>query len=116
MQRLDGDWAPVALVIDGKAMPETWLAMGSRTMHGNELKVVFGGQTMVHAKVRIDEAVTPIAVDYFNLSGKSAGTVTYGIMEWDGDEAQFLMAPPGAPRPTSFAARKGTLSRWRKRA
>ena len=116
LQRLGGDWAPVALVIDGKAMPDTWLAMGSRTLHGNELKVVFGGQTMVHAKLRIDETANPIAVDYFNLGGKSAGTVTYGIMEWDGEDVQFLMAPPGAPRPTSFAERKGTLSRWRKRA
>jgi len=116
LRRLGGDWAPVALVMDGKAMPDTWLAMGSRTLNGNELKVVFGGQTMVHAKVRIDETVSPNAVDYYNLSGKSAGTVTYGIMEWDGDEVQFLMAPAGAPRPGSFAESKGTLSRWRKRA
>jgi len=116
LRRLGGDWAAVALVMDGTAMPDTWLAMGSRTMHGNELKVVFGGQTMVHAKVRIDESVSPIAVDYYNLGGKAEGTVTFGIMAWDGDEAEFLMAPPGAPRPTSLADRKGTLSRWRRRA
>ena len=118
-RRLAGDWAAVALVMDGKAMPDSWLAMGSRTMTGNELKVVFGGQTMVHAKVRIDDTVSPIAVDYYSLSGKTAGTVTYGIMEWAGDEAAFLMAPAGAPRPTSFSGsseRKGTLSRWKKRA
>ena len=71
---------------------------------------------MVHAKVRIDEAASPIAVDYYSLSAKSAGAVSYGIMAWEGDDVLFQMAPAGAPRPTSFSERKGTLSRWRKRA
>ena len=48
-------------------MPDQWLAFGSRTSTGNEVKVVFGGQAMVHAKMRIDERVTPMAVDYLNL-------------------------------------------------
>jgi hypothetical protein len=70
---------------------------------------------MVHARVRIDETAFPIAVDYLNLAGRSAGCVSYGIMEWVGDDARFLMAPAGAPRPTSFAETRGTLSRWRRR-
>ena len=117
LRRLEGDWLPVELVIDRKPMPATWLAMGSRTATGNEVKVVFGGQTMVHAKVRIDERALPIAVDYLNLTAKQAGTVSYGIMEWVGDEVRFLMAPAGKPRPTSFAdaPRAATLSRWRRR-
>src|SRR5207249_2058452 len=63
MRRLEGDWVPVQLVQDGKPMPDKWLAFGSRSAVGNEVKVVFGGQVMVHAKVRIDERATPIAVD-----------------------------------------------------
>ncbi|MBV8761263.1 MAG: hypothetical protein JO257_28460, partial [Deltaproteobacteria bacterium] len=78
-------------------------------------KVVFGGQTMVHAKVRIDETQSPIALDYLSLSGKSKGVVTRGIMAWVGDEARFLMAPAGAPRPRSFDETAGTLSWWRRR-
>jgi hypothetical protein len=78
---------------------------------------VFGGQTMVHAKVRVDESVTPIAVDYLNLHGRQAGIVTHGIMEWIGDEVRFLMAGAGQPRPSGFdaTARGTTLSRWRRR-
>jgi len=113
LRRLEGEWVPVELVMDGKPMPAQWLAMGSRTATGNEVKVVFGGQTMVHAKVRIDETVTPIAVDYFSIA---KSTVSHGIMEWIGDEARFLMAHPGQPRPTDFTpANKSTLSRWRRR-
>jgi uncharacterized protein (TIGR03067 family) len=117
LRRLEGEWTPVELVADGKPMPAQWLAFGSRAAEGNEVKVVFGGQTMVHAKVRIDETVTPVAVDYLNLDGRKAGTVSRGIMEWVGDEPRFLMAPPGAPRPSDFsaAASTGTLSRWRRK-
>ncbi|HEY5952654.1 MAG TPA: TIGR03067 domain-containing protein [Kofleriaceae bacterium] len=115
LERLQGVWSAVELVTDGKRAPEQWLAFGSRTMTGNELEVVFGGQRMVHAKVHIDETVTPIAVDYLSLSGKQKGTITHGIMEWVGDDVRFLMAPAGAPRPAGFAETKGTLTRWRTR-
>jgi len=117
LRRLEGEWSAVELAMDGKPMPAEWLSFGSRTAAGNEVKVVFGGQTMVHAKVRIDEAVTPLAIDYLNLKGKQPGAVSLGIMEWSGDEVRYLIAAPGEPRPAGFdAAGKGTLSRWRRKA
>jgi uncharacterized protein (TIGR03067 family) len=117
LRRLEGDWVPVELVKDGKPLPAGWLAFGSRTATGNEVKVVFGGQTMVHAKVRVDERATPMAVDYLNLAGAQAGTVSHGIMEWVGDEVRFLMAGPGEPRPADFStvSPDATRSRWRRR-
>ena len=117
LQRLEGEWTPVALVMDGKPMPDEWLSFGSRQAAGNEVKVVFGGQVMVHAKVRIDENVTPVAIDYLNVSGRQAGTVNRGIMEWIGDEVRFHMAGAGRPRPTDFTPSpgSGTLSRWSKK-
>jgi uncharacterized protein (TIGR03067 family) len=117
MQRLQGEWTAVELVNDGKPLPENWLPMGSRTMTGNEVKVVFGGQTMVHAKVRIDDTAHPIAIDYLNLAAKHKGAVSRGIMECIGDDVRFLIAPPGAPRPRAFSDKPatGTLSRWRRR-
>jgi len=116
IERLQGTWSAVELATAGKPMPEAWLALGMRTMNGNEVKVVFGGQTMVHAKVRIDERATPIAVDYYNLLAQLKGSVSYGILEWIGDDVRFLMAPAGSPRPTGFdAPSSGTLSRWRRK-
>jgi uncharacterized protein (TIGR03067 family) len=116
LRRLEGEWVPVQLVRDGKSLPDQWLAFGSRTSTGNEVKVVFGGQVMVHAKMRIDDSVTPIAVDYLNL-GPNAGTISRGILEWVGDEVRFHMAGPGLPRPADFQVSKnpGTLSQWRRR-
>jgi uncharacterized protein (TIGR03067 family) len=116
LRRLEGNWVPVELVREGKPMNDQWLAFGSRTTVGNEVTVVFGGQTMVHAKMRVDDTVTPIAIDYLNL-GPQAGKVSRGIMEWIGDDVRILMPKPGEPRPADFTASApgGTLSRWRRR-
>jgi uncharacterized protein (TIGR03067 family) len=117
LRRLEGEWSAVELIRDGITMPAEWLSFGLRTATGNEVKVVFGGQVMVHANVRIDEGVTPMAVDYLNLSG-ARGKVSLGIMDWVGDDARFLMAAPGQPRPADFPAAPGkgqTFSRWRRR-
>jgi uncharacterized protein (TIGR03067 family) len=116
MRRLEGEWIPVMLVIDGKPMPDEWLSFGSRITAGNEAKVVFGGQVMMRAKFRLDETMTPIAVDYLNLNGRQAGTVSRGIMDWVGEEVRFHIAKPGASRPTDFnPSAATTLSQWKRR-
>lgn len=116
LRRLEGDWLPVQLVTNGEPMPEQWLAFGSRTVVGNEVKVIFGGQVMVHAKARVDESVTPIAIDYLAVGRSQKGTVTHGILEWVGDELRVLMAPAGQPRPSDFTSSAGILSQWRRRS
>ena len=117
LARLEGQWAPVRLVTGGQEMRADWLPYGSRTAAGNEVKVVFGGQVMLHAKVRVDDTVVPIAVDYLHLHGRDKGKVSAGIMQWIGDEPCFLMAAPGQPRPSDFSAPHAaglTLSQWRR--
>ncbi len=117
LAKLQGNWLPTELVNAGQKLAPALLAYGSRTMTGAETKVVFGGQTMVHAKVRIDDSMSPIAVDYLNLAGGKRGSVSLGIMQWIGDEVVFCMAAPGAPRPSEFSCEKGSgriLSRWRR--
>jgi len=121
LRRLEGEWAAVALVRDGIVTREDWLPFGSRIGAGNETKVVFGGQVMVHAKVRIDERTTPMTIDYLNLAGAQKGRISLGIIEWVGarnEEVRFLIAVPGQPRPSGFdvpAARGLTLSQWRRK-
>jgi uncharacterized protein (TIGR03067 family) len=115
VRRLQGEWKAVELVLDGKPMQDAWLVHGKRTMAANHTTVVFGGQKMVDAEVRIDESVSPIAIDYLHVSGKNEGGVTYGILDWVGDDVRFVMAAAGEPRPASFdPPAKGTLSRWRR--
>lgn len=116
-QRLQGEWFAVEVVNDGVPVPKAYLAFGSRVQSGTETRVVFGGQTMVHAKTRYHEDASPVEVDYLNLSGPAAGALSLGLFRWDGDQAVFCLASPGAPRPTDFTSEKGsgrTLSRWKR--
>ena len=117
IRALEGEWLPVELVQDGEAMRADWLSFGRRTAMGNETKVIFGGQVMVHAKVRVDESRQPMPIDYLHLSGRAKGGTSLGLFEWAGPEARFVMSAPGAPRPDDFSSVKGsgrTLSRWRR--
>jgi uncharacterized protein (TIGR03067 family) len=116
LRRLEGAWIPVRLVTNGDEMVTEWLPFGSRTSSGNEVKIVFGGQVMLHVKMRIDDGETPIAVDYLHLKGADEGNVSLGIMEWVGDEVRFLMASPGIQRPASFSlpGAHHTLSQWKR--
>jgi len=118
LERLQGEWLPVSLVTNGTPLSDAMLAYGSRTMVANETKVVFGGQTMVHAKIRLDESKTPIAIDYLNV-GRGPKTVTLGILEWtEGNELRVCMATAGSPRPSDFSCNAGsgrTLSQWKRK-
>ena len=118
LSSLQGEWTPVALVTSGSPLQAAMLSFGSRTIAGNETRVVFGGQVMVHAKMRIDESETPIAVDYLNI-GRGPRTVSHGILALDGDVLRVCMAAAGAPRPAAFVSAPGSghlFSEWRRRA
>jgi uncharacterized protein (TIGR03067 family) len=117
LEALQGTWRATALVRDGKAMPAEWLAFGTRVTAGNDVRVVFGGQTMLHARMRLDDTQQPVAVDYLNLSGAHARKISLGIMDWHNGEARFLIAAPGQDRPRNFDEpidKASTLSIWRR--
>jgi uncharacterized protein (TIGR03067 family) len=119
LTRLQGDWAPVQLVLDGNELPPMMLAMGRRETKQNQVKVIFGGQVMVDALARVDESHDPVHIDYLNRGGQAKGQVQLGVLKWVGDEACINMAAPGRPRPADFTCPPGsgcTLSRWRPRA
>lgn len=116
LTRLRGEWTAVKVVRDGQELPAFMLKTGRREARRNEVKISFGGQTMIHALVRIDESTTPTHVDYFSLIPATKGVVQEGIMEWRGDDACFCMSPHGRPRPADFECPRGsgrTLSCWR---
>src|SRR5262249_44445754 len=114
--RLQGNWTATRVVRDGQELPAFLCNTGYRTARENEIKVSFGGQVMIHALVRIDEAKDPIQIDYYNLSGSLSGTMQLGIMKWVDQEACFCMAAPGQSRPMDFESSVGSgrvVSQWR---
>jgi uncharacterized protein (TIGR03067 family) len=118
LESLQGEWLPLSLTTNGAALERAFLAYGSRTQTGNETKVVFGGQTKLHALMRFDESVSPIAIDYLNI-GKGPRVISLGILDWIGAEMRVCMAKAGDPRPRDFSCEKGsgrTLSTWKRRS
>jgi len=119
LQKLQGEWVCLELVTSGTSMQAASLPFCARTHTGVETKVVFGGQTQLHAKIRFNESTSPMEVDYYNLAGKAKGSVSLGLFRWDGDETVFCIAPPGVLRPSDFSCDAGsgrTLSRWKRKS
>lgn len=111
---MQGEWRPVSLITSGSPLGPEMLGYVSRIQTGNETKVVAGGQTMVHALMKLDESASPIAIDYLNIA-KGTKTIALGILDWLGDDMRICMAKPGDSRPADFtcAPKSGrTLSRW----
>jgi uncharacterized protein (TIGR03067 family) len=118
LTRLQGEWTPVRIVLDGRELPPAMLVTGLRSATQNEVTITFAGQMMIHALIRINDGTDPIQIDYYNLCGAAAGTVQQGIMKWVGDEVCFNMSACAHPRPDDFTCPAGcgrTLSQWRPR-
>ncbi len=119
LDRLQGEWRAVALIQDGVQAQPFVVTTGRRHAEKNEVKIVFGGQLIIHALIRIDETRDPIHVDYSHIGGMSKGAYQEGILRWVGDDACFCMAASGRPRPTEFESSAGsgtTLSQWKREA
>lgn len=118
LTQLHGQWSAVKLVRDGQEFPAMMLRTGLRTAAKNDVKISFGGQTVIEARVRLDANASPVRVDYLNVGGMAPGTIQLGLLKWDGDEACFCLGAPGQPRPEDFTCAPGsgrTLSQWRKK-
>jgi len=116
LTRLQGKWTAVKIIRDGADLPAMMLRTGLRTARQNEVTISVGGQTMIHALVRLHENTDPMHIDYCNVGGACPGTIQHGLVQWRGDEACFCMAAPGQPRPGDFTCPTGsgrTFSQWR---
>jgi len=116
LKRLQGEWSAIKIVRDGQELPPPMLKTAQRIALRNEVTISFGGQVMIRALVRFNEAADPIEIDYYNMCGAMNGTIQHGVMKWIGEDACLNMAAPGQPRPADFNAPMGsgrTFSQWR---
>jgi len=114
---LEGEWAMVAAVFNGKPMPDESVRWCRRTTRGDVTKVVAGPNVMLEARFTLDTAASPWSIDYVNLAGPVKGQSQLGIAELRGDSLQICMSPPGAPRPSEFASTAGdkrSYTTWRR--
>ena len=74
---------------------------------GDEWDLEFAGGTH-HGEVRRDPSGETPEIDVLCLSGRWSGQVLPALATRDGDRLVVCAAPPGEPRPTSFAPRTGS--------
>jgi uncharacterized protein (TIGR03067 family) len=117
MSQLEGQWSMVSGEANGISMPKETVNNGKRVAKDGETTISFGGQVYFKAKISIDPAKKPKAIDYTMTEGPTKGKTHLGIYELDGDIVKFCFAAPGKDRPTEFTAKEGserTLSVWKR--
>jgi uncharacterized protein (TIGR03067 family) len=113
--RLQGSWMMVSGAVSGEAMPATYLGTMQRTLTGNALTVMRGGQIFFQATIQLDPSQTPHTIDYHMTTGPTAGSIQRGIYRIAGDTVYFCFGGVNADRPLEFTTRPGdgrTLSVW----
>jgi uncharacterized protein (TIGR03067 family) len=112
---LQGEWAMVSCVIDGKPLDKSMVKVGKRLGNGAETSVWFGNQLFLRANIVVNKAASPSTIDYHHTHGANAGQMQLGIYKLEGKTATFCFAAPGQPRPNEFVSVSGdgrTLSVW----
>jgi len=116
LTKLQGEWGAVKIIREGQQLPKMLLWTARRSASRNEVKITVGGQTIIHALVRINEGTDPMQVDYSSVAAACPGAIQLGLFQWSGAEACFCMGAPGGSRPNDFTAPAGsgrTFSQWR---
>jgi uncharacterized protein (TIGR03067 family) len=104
-----GSWTAVRAERDGAVAPDL---VGHRLSFAGDRFEIVGpdGRPLYAGTWRADAAADPARIDFVNESGEAAGVTWEGIYRLEGGELTVVDdAPdPQAPRPTRFAAGKGS--------
>jgi uncharacterized protein (TIGR03067 family) len=117
LKKLQGDWSMVSATQDGETAPKDLVKGSKRVCKDDELTVTIDERLYMKAKIVIDPAKKPRAIDYTVTEGFNKGKKLLGIYELDGDTVKFCFARPGKDRPKDFSADTGsgrTFSVWKR--
>ena len=115
---LEGEWVMVSCKLNGENIDNRMLKSGRRVVEGCETSVYFGPQLYTKAKVTVDKSVEPLAIDYYNTAGISAGQKQSGIYQIKEEKLTLCLAPAGCARPVKFESVPGdgkTFAVWRRK-
>lgn len=109
--RLQGTWRVVALVDDGRPVPQEAIQGARLIFEGNNYSIQ-GGRQNFRGTFRLDPDRTPKALDgsYHELGGGDSGDAR-GIYELDGKRLKLCWRHGGKERPNSFTSTEGSGAR-----
>ncbi len=109
LKRFEGSWKFVSMEFEGKMVPEASFTDSRMTCQGD--KFTTKGAESAKGTFAVDPTVTPKTIDIILSAGEGDGAkvTILGIYELEGDTYKICSGLPGKPRPTEFAAPKGSL-------
>jgi uncharacterized protein (TIGR03067 family) len=114
VERMQGDWAAVSMILDGMKYPDDEAQALFRTVKGDKYTVVRYDDPIGKWTFTLDATKKPRTIDV-RKDGDDKAPALLGIYEFDGDKFKLCIAAPGKDRPTEFTSKEGsghTLSVW----
>jgi uncharacterized protein (TIGR03067 family) len=115
LEKMQGDWAAVAMVVNGQVVPDDDAQALFRTVKGNGYTVFRFSTERGKGTFTVDATKKPRAIDFQPMGPKGKVPPMLGIYEFDGARLKMCYAPPGKDRPTTFDAKEGsghTCTTW----
>jgi uncharacterized protein (TIGR03067 family) len=115
LDRLQGDWAAVAMVHDGQKLPDDDAQSLFRTIKGDQYTVFLFKKALSKGTFKLDATVKPKTIDFLPAGTAAKPQPILGIYEFDGDTWKVCYAFPDKERPKEFTAKEGsghTLAVW----
>lgn len=109
---LQGAWRLIGGETDGKALTKKQLKGGKLAVKGDHYTVTLADKGTVKGTEKVDPTKAPKTMDITDDNGPNKGKTCLGIYEVKGDEFHCAFAPPGKPRPTTFATTPGS-GQWK---
>ncbi|HEV3262227.1 MAG TPA: TIGR03067 domain-containing protein [Gemmataceae bacterium] len=115
LEKMQGDWAAVSMVVDGVTLSDDEAQSIFRTVKGNRYTLYLFSKALIKGTFKIDASKKPKTMDVVAADGPEKGKTVPGIYELDGDRLKVCFAPAGQKRPKDFTAKEGsghTLTVW----
>ncbi len=108
LKRFEGTWKFVSMEFEGMAIPEASFKDSRMTCKGDQFTTK--GPESAKGTFLVDPTAKPKTIDISLALGEGDGekVTILGIYELEGDVYKICSGLPGKPRPTEFAAPKGS--------
>jgi|SRR5438445_7952761 len=115
LEKMQGDWAALSMVVDGEKLPDDEAQSLFRTIKDNQYTVSRFKKAIGKGSFKLDATKKPKTIDATPVVSGQEVKPMLGIYELDADKLRLCFARPGQPRPTDFSAKEDsgrTLTVW----
>ncbi len=107
VERLQGSWRVVSLIVDGAALSAGMIGSMRVVIHDDRFQSL-GMGTTYEGLIRVDVSRKPKSFSIKFTRGPEKGNVNHGIYELRGDRWRLCLATKGGPAPHDFVSKPGT--------